>query len=77
MKKAIVTKYLPCTGTKGSRIRASDGDGNSVTIPYNHDLPKDDRHLEAAMALCAKMKWKSRLVHGWLKPGKEVFVFID
>ena len=33
--KAIITRYLGPTNTKGARIVASDGDGNRITVPYS------------------------------------------
>lgn len=76
--KAIVTKYLPCTDTKGSRIKASDEDGNSVTIPFPHELSwsNGENHAAAAVALCRKMGWKGKLVRGCLRK-TWVHVFVE
>lgn len=67
--KAIQTKYLPATNTKGSRIRAFDSDGNSVTVSHYHDASRDDAHRRAARALCEKMDWRGRLIGGHIKDG--------
>lgn len=79
MSKAITTKYLGPTDFKGSRISATDGDGNRVSVPYEYALNSDGNHIAAATALCEKMKWKGTLVHGGLlKNGRsvgEVFVW--
>ncbi len=72
--KAIKTKYLGPTDTRGSRISASDEDGNRITIPYPHELNNDRGHLAAAEALCRKMKWSGELNGGSLKNGY-VFTF--
>lgn len=72
--KAIQTKYLPATGRRGSRIKAFDADGNSITLPLDHGLNQDARHRQAAEALRDKMGWKGELIQGGLKDG-EVFVF--
>lgn len=72
--KAIVTKYHGPTDHKGSRITASDEDGNRVTIPYPYELSGEACHRKAAEALCNKMDWPGRLVCGSLKNGY-VFVF--
>ncbi len=72
--KAIVTKYHGPTNMRGSRITASDEDGNRITIPYPHELSGEDVHRKAANALCTKMKWNGKLVAGSLKNGY-VFVF--
>lgn len=72
--KAIQTKYKGPTNTRGSRIIASDEDGNRITIPYPHELSGQDVHHKAAQALCEKMGWTGELVGGSLKKGY-VFVF--
>jgi hypothetical protein len=58
--RAIITKFLPCTDTKGSRIKADAGKQCTITIPYPHELDSPDAHLAAAQALCGKMKWPGR-----------------
>lgn len=58
--KAIVTKYHGPTNTRGSRITASDEDGNRVSIPYPYELSGEDVHRKAAEALCEKMNWGGR-----------------
>lgn len=73
--KAIVTKYHGPTNTKGSRISASDEDGNKVSIPYPHELSGEAVHRAAAAALCAKMGWTGELAGRSLKGGY-VFVFL-
>jgi hypothetical protein len=72
--KAIVTKYHGPTNFKGSRITASDEDGNRITISYPHELSGEACHRKAAQALCNKMKWEGNLIAGSLKHGY-VFVF--
>lgn len=74
--KAIVTKYHGPTNTKGSRITATDEDGNRTTISYPHELSGEAVHLAAAQALCDKMKWTGKLSGGSLKNGY-VFTFAD
>jgi len=51
--QAIITKYLPATNTRGSRIKASCERG-SITIDYPHELSGDAVHIAAADALVAK-----------------------
>jgi len=73
--KAIVTKYHGPTNFKGSRISASDEDGNRITISYPYELSGYEAvHRKAAEALCDKMGWTGELVGGSLKRGY-VFVF--
>lgn len=76
--KAIVTKYHGPTNTKGSRITASDEDGNRCTISYPYELSGEAVHRAAAIALCEKMDWShaADLRGGSLKNGY-VFVFAD
>ena len=73
--KAIQTKHLGPTNCRGARIKASDEDGNSVTIPYPYEIGNiEDKHRKAAAALCTKMQWSGPLAAGSLKNGY-VFVF--
>lgn len=62
--KAILTKYHGPTNTRGSRISATDGDGNRVTVPYDHSMSLGRNHDAAALALCARLGWGGRLVCG-------------
>jgi len=48
--QAILTKYIPVTNTRGSRIKAICERG-SATIPYPHHLSGDEVHRAAAQAL--------------------------
>jgi hypothetical protein len=73
--KAIITKYHGPTHTKGSRISASDEDGNRVTVSKNHSLNSETAHRVAAEALCLKMRWTGKMVSGSIKNGY-VFVFV-
>ncbi len=70
---AIETKYLGATNTRGSRIKAS-GNGNTITIPYPHELSGAACHAKAAVALCKKMDWSGKLISGATDKGY-VFVF--
>lgn len=72
--KAIRTKYMGPTNTRGSKIKASDEAGNSITIPYPYELSGEAVYAKAAIALCKKMSWKGQLIGGGLKDGY-VFVF--
>ena len=55
MSRAIITKYLSATNTKGSRIKATVPNTNwSVTVPYNHSYSYEMVHFEAVKALVAK-----------------------
>lgn len=51
--QSILTKYIPATNTRGSRIKAIC-DRGSLTIAYPHELSGDAVHVAAAQALCEK-----------------------
>jgi hypothetical protein len=74
--KAIETRYVGPTNFRGSRVIASDGDGNKTTIPYPYELSGEAVHRKAAEALRDKMEWKGDLISGWTKRGY-VFVFAE
>ena len=74
--KAIITRYLGPTDTRGARIRASDSDGNRVICSYPYELSGEAVHRVAAEELCRKMNWPGKLVAGGLKDGY-AFVFVD
>lgn len=75
--KAILTTYKGPTGAKGSRITASDEDGNKVIFDHSQANSHDEAHANAARALCKKMNWHGKMVQGSLGPGKEVFVWVE
>ena len=76
--KAIVTRYKGPTNTRGSRIIASDEDGNRISVPYPHELSGTEVHRYAARKLCEKMNWSGAdtMVAGSLRNGY-VFVFTE
>lgn len=61
---AIMTKYLSPTSTKGARIKASNCDGKTITVPLEYGCSLSEAHLGAAYALCAKMNWLGYLAQG-------------
>jgi hypothetical protein len=75
--KAITVRYKGPTDTKGSRLVASDGDGNRVTVGYPHELSGDAVYRLTADALCKKINWGDEIVGGTTKPGEMVFVFME
>ena len=74
--KAISTKYIGPSNTRGSRISADDGDGNKITVGYRSELNSDANHAAAAVALAKKMGWTGQLVGGSTKSGY-VYVWLD
>lgn len=79
--KAIQTRYLGPTNSRGSRIKAWAEGGNSVTIPYPYELSGENVHRKAAEALCAKLGWTLnkdwKLASGGLPNGDYAFVFTE
>lgn len=74
--KAILTKFVCPTNTRGSRYSASDMDGNRVILGADYALDSEENHWRAAAALCAKMGWKGTLAAGATRDGF-AFVFVD
>lgn len=74
--KAIITKYHGPTNTRGSRISASDQDGNRISMSYESDLSSENMHDKVAKALCVKMGWTGHsLVRGGF-PDSNVYVML-
>lgn len=81
MKQAIKTKYLSCTNTRGSRIKAYCEAG-SVQIPYPHEHNQDTAHLAACHTLQRKLadqtknkEWNRPMIGGAL-PRNEGYCFV-
>lgn len=64
MKQAIITRYLPATETKGSRIKAEATSG-SITVPYDYDFDPNGNHTAAAAALALKLGQQYPHGDGW------------
>ena len=76
--KAIETKYIPATNTRGSRIRAYAEGVKSLSISYPYELSGSAVHAAAALALARRMSWTGTLVAGGKADQKgEVFCFLD
>jgi len=71
--KAIKTKYHGPGNVLGSRVSASDEDGNKVVLSWDNALDTTENHTAAAKALCRKMKWPNKLIMGSLK---DCYVFV-
>lgn len=76
--KAITTKYHGATANRGSRIIASDMDGNRFTLSSEEFLATSGAqgHQQAAEGLRNKMGWTGKLIGGGVKGGM-VFVFAE
>ena len=77
MVRAIMTKYIPATDYKGSRISATDGHGHRVTIGYRDDLSSEEAHKLAAVKLIDKMQWKRHRLVGGTWGDKYIFTLDD
>jgi hypothetical protein len=62
--KAIRTRYAGPTNTRGSRIIASDSDGNRAVMSYQHQYNSDELHRMAAQKLMDKMGWPNEIIGG-------------
>ena len=82
MAKAILTKVIPCTNTKPTRVKAYTEGGNSIIVSWSECDEHGDgttngkAHLYAAYKLCKKMNWPGTLLGGGTPEGY-VFVFAD
>ena len=74
--KAITTRWIAATNTKPTRIKARDGDNNSVTIGANGHDGDMDSHAAAAIRLCEKMNWDGELKGGWIGLPNADYAFI-
>jgi hypothetical protein len=72
--KAIITKYLPATNTRGSRIKAMAEGVKSLSIPYPHELSGEEVFKAAAVALCKRQGWPESLAAGGL-PDQSGYAF--
>jgi hypothetical protein len=50
-RNSITTKYLGPTNTRCARIKATCGNGGTITVSYDHALDGRDNHDAAAKAL--------------------------
>lgn len=65
--QSILTKYLPATNFKGSRIKAwTSGGAKAIIRSYDHALNGDDNHLTVARELANIMGWHGRYIEGSL-----------
>jgi len=72
--QSIVTKYLPATNSRPSRIKATCDRGSTI-IPYPHELSGDAVHIAAVSKLVHKFAAEDLAQYGtpkdgnpWLRP---------
>ncbi len=76
-RQSIITKFIPATNRRPSRVKAIASGGESHTSSYhNLDGNEEQRHFAVARSLAEKLDWSGRLVGGATKTGF-VFVFAD
>jgi hypothetical protein len=87
--QAIITKYLPITDRKSSRVKATCERG-SITLTWDHGLDAPENHRAACDALCerfaaedkkkygpeSKSTWSRPKASGQIPSGEHVFCFI-
>jgi protein involved in temperature-dependent protein secretion len=61
---AITTKYLGPTNARGARIKATTGNGESVTVPYPYEYSGAKAHAVAALELARKLRWTGDIIAG-------------
>jgi len=77
--QSILTKYIPATNMRGSRIKAyTSGKAGSLTLPYDHALNANANHMHAAYELAKKLGWRGQFIEGDLgdKVGGNVYVIL-
>lgn len=89
--QAIISKFLPPTNTRPSRIKATCERG-SITITYPHEFSGDACHAYAANLLCERFiaedvrrygsdpranSWSRKRVLGTIPGGDVVHVFTE
>lgn len=84
MFQAIQTKFIPCTNSRQSRVKAW-AEAGSIVLSWDDALNVEENHARAANALCAKLGWndvsletgctKDFYVHTLKGIQKRLFVF--
>ena len=63
----IQTRYMPCTDTRGSRMKACARTGRkgepAIVLHYDHALDASGNHNKAAAALALMMGWLDKDEH--------------
>ena len=63
MTQAIITKYLPPTNHKSSRIKASCA-AKSIYRTFDSELSIHENHRQACLALLKLLQWKGTYYSG-------------
>jgi hypothetical protein len=73
-RQAIVTKFLPVTNSKPSRVKAT-AEAGSVILSWDHALNSDGNHAKAAATLANKFGWQGNWRGGAI-PDHSGFAFV-
>jgi hypothetical protein len=57
--KIIETKYIGPTNSRGSRVKATDSNKNTITINWSSEFGLEQNHTNAALALLKKLADKN------------------
>ena len=71
---AILTKYVPCTNFRPSRVKAYTTNGHRLMVSWDDALNADENYLAAAKALAEKMGWDGEWIGGGTDSG---YVFVN
>jgi hypothetical protein len=63
-RQAIVTRFLPATGLKNNRVKASS-DAGTITLDWNSEIDSESNHRAACEALIKKLQWEGTYAGGW------------
>ena len=66
--QAIITKYIPCTNTRGSRIQAKC-EAKTIYFGYDHSLNAEGNHVAAARELIERLGWDGEWTYGGTATG--------
>lgn len=75
-RQAIVVKFLPCTDTKGSRMKAT-AQASSVTVGYDYAAGTSANYRQACDALLAKLGWDGKWIGSQMANGDYAFVQVQ
>lgn len=72
MSTAIHTKYIRPGTIRGARIKAQCKGGTgefALSVPYPHELPQDQKHVEPAKLLAERLNWRGLWIVGHNEDG--------
>lgn len=73
--QAIVTKYIPPSACRGSRVKASAAAG-SLTIAFGNEKSDAGNYTAAARALAIRYGWSGQWIGGSTPDQNYVFVWV-